>query len=637
MILEMERIRIVGPRERLPDAVALLQETGAVHVESAEEDIARIRDTLPTARRLIPDPEARQRLERHETLLGQVRALLLLLPPLPAGLSPDLPLLVLPPGDDDLALAPISRKIASLTTRVQALIRKRKAHEDELSLFARYEKVLRVLAPLISDVAGCSDLECTGIAVQSGEREAMAALEEALSNRTGGHYEIFWREVDRETTAGLLVFPRDKGSAAKGLLWERNIGEIRLPPSVADKPLGQALGIIRGKQASLPARIARIDAELSALARRWSAPLSECRRRLESRVSRFRVSEEFFESRNTFILCGWLPRTESAPLREAFAKSFGELVVLERLPVAKEDEEQAPVALRNNTLVRPFERLTRALPLPRYGTIDPTPLMAVFFPLFYGAIIGDIGHGLLILAGALAVRTRYAANPMVRDFATIFCWAALSTILWGFAYGEFFGDLGERFGLHPLLFDRMKNFLANMGFAMAIGALHVLLGIALGIATAIRRGARQELVTKSIGLVMVLSFIASGIGAAGFLPRQVMWAGVGLIALCIPALILTSSQAAVMEFHNLVNILSYLRIMGIGVATVSLSVAANKLAVVAGTPLVGIPAAAALHAVNIAFGVFSPAIQSLRLHYVEFFENFFVGGGRPYVPFRAAS
>ena len=125
----------------------------------------------------------------------------------------------------------------------------------------------------------------------------------------------------------------------------------------------------------------------------------------------------------------------------------------------------------------------------------------------------------------------------------------------------------------------------------------------------------------------------SGIGAAGILPRQVAWAGVGVIALCIPALILTSSQAAVMEFHNLVNILSYLRIMGIGVATVSLSVAANKLAVIAGTPLVGIPAAAALHAVNIAFGVFSPAIQSLRLHYVEFFEKFYEEGGVPYRPF----
>jgi V/A-type H+-transporting ATPase subunit I len=637
MILEMERIRIVGPRERLPDAIALLQETGAVHVESAEEDIARIRDTLPSARRLVPEPDARQRLERNETLLEQIRALLLLLPPVPGDAAAAAALLELPPGDDALALAPISRKVASLAARVQSLIRKRKGHEDELSLFARYEKVLRVLSPLIADLAESTDLECTGIAVRSGEREAMAALEEALAGRTGGHYEIFWREVDRETTAGLLVFPRDKGAAAKGLLWERNIGEIRLPPSVAGKPLGQALGIIRRKRQALPSLIGRIDAELATLARRWSAPLADCRRRLESRVSRFRVSEEFFESRNAFILCGWLPKAEAAPLREAFAKSFGGLVVLERLAVSREDEEQAPVALRNGPLVRPFERLTRALPLPRYGTIDPTPLMAVFFPLFYGAIIGDIGHGVLILAGALAVRKRYAANPAVVDFATIFCWAALSTILWGFAYGEFFGDLGERFGLHPLLFDRMENFLANMGFALAIGACHVVLGIALGIATAIRRGARHELVAKSIGLAMVLSFIAAGLGVAGFLPRQAVWAGGALVALSLPALILTSSHAAVMEFHNLVNIMSYLRIMGIGVATVSLSVAANKLAVIAGTPWAGIPAAAALHAVNIAFGVFSPAIQSLRLHYVEFFENFFVGGGRPYVPFRTAT
>lgn len=639
MILEMARIRIVGPKELLPSATALLQETGDVHVDPEEAGISRIRDALPTARRLVPDPAARQRLARLDTLLDQIRKLLLLLPPAAPGdaAATAVPPIDLPPGDDAPSLEPLSRRLASLSARVEAILRKRRIHEDELSLFARYEKVLGVLSPLIAGVRESRDLECTGIAVQAGERDALAALEEALSRLTGGHYELFWRDVDRETVAGLLVFPREKGAEAKALLWERNIGELRLPASVADKPLGEALGIIRRKQAALPGKVARIDAELSALSRRWRDPLSVCRRRVEDRASRIRVSGDFFESRETFILCGWIPRGRLAPLRDAFASAFGTLAVVQDLPFAKAEEGQVPVALRNGPLVRPFERLIRALPLPRYGTIDPTPLMAVFFPLFYGAIIGDVGYGIVLLAGALAVRLRYASNPVVRDFATIFLWAALSATAWGFGYGELFGDLGEPFGLRPLFFDRMEDFVANMAFALGIGAAHVLLGICLGIATALRRGDRREIAGKSIGLVIALSAIALALSAAGVLPPRAAWIGGAILVLSLPALLVSSSGAAVMEFHNLVNILSYLRIMGIGVASVSLAFAANRLVALAGNPVAGVLAAAALHAVNIAFGVFSPAIQSLRLHYVEFFENFFVGGGRPYLPFRTTS
>ena len=89
-----------------------------------------------------------------------------------------------------------------------------------------------------------------------------------------------------------------------------------------------------------------------------------------------------------------------------------------------------------------------------------------------------------------------------------------------------------------------------------------------------------------------------------------------------------------MEIHNLVNILSYLRLMGIGVASVALAFAANKLGSLAGNVVLGILIGSILHALNLIFGIFSPTIQSLRLHYVEFFENFFQGGGLEYKPFK---
>jgi len=99
-------------------------------------------------------------------------------------------------------------------------------------------------------------------------------------------------------------------------------------------------------------------------------------------------------------------------------------------------------------------------------------------------------------------------------------------------------------------------------------------------------------------------------------------------------MVLGGGAGAAMEAHNLLNIFSYLRITGIGVASVSLAYTANRLVPLIGIPALGILAALTLHAINLAFCVLSPTIQSIRLHYVEFFENFFIGGGRAYQPFR---
>jgi V/A-type H+-transporting ATPase subunit I len=342
----------------------------------------------------------------------------------------------------------------------------------------------------------------------------------------------------------------------------------------------------------------------------------------------------FYETHATFLFHGWVPESELARLEKAIAEAFGDLVIVERLSIERSEKEGVPVVLRNRPAVRPFEIFTRVLPLPRYGTIDPTPLVAIFFPLFYGAIIGDIGYGLLLLAIARVARWRYGRNPVVADATAIFSWAALATVAWGFAYGELFGDLGERLGLRPLLFGRMGDFRTILLFGVGIGVAHIFLGIGLGIYTAIRRGRPGEMVSKAAGLALLLAVAAAIAGGAGWAPRVALHIGLAGILASLLAMILSGGAGAVMEVHNLVNILSYLRITGIGVASVSLAFTANRLVTLVENPVLGILAGLTLHTINLAFCVLSPTIQAIRLHYVEFFENFFIGGGRAYKPFR---
>ena len=634
MIAPMAKIRVLGPSSRLSAVIALFQEIGAIHIESAPTDIRRLQSDIPVIRRHVLDPAAQQTRATLETALEKVRQLLLVLPSIPQGSEgggirdfvPE------PSGADPLKA--VNVHLDTLSARAASLVADLKRHQDEQSLFSRYDTVLKVLAPLIGMVRESHELECTGLILSSKEAAVATLLEDALSLLTDGRFEILYREVDKDTLAALLIFPVEKAAEARALLWEKNIGELRLPASVAEKPLPEALEIIARRQAELPPAIREIEASLAGMSREWRGTLLGLRRWLGNRIERIRASGSFYETHATFLFHGWVPESELARLGKAIAEAFGDLVIVERLPIEKAEKECVPVVLRNRPAVRPFEIFTRVLPLPRYGTIDPTPLVAFFFPLFYGIIIGDIGYGLLLLAIARLVRWRYGRNPLVADATAVFSWAALSAVAWGFAYGELFGDLGERLGLRPLLFGRMGDFRNILLFAVGIGVLHVFLGVGLGIYTAVRRGRPGEVVSKAAGVAFLAAVAAAIAGGAGWAPRIALYIGLAGIPVSLLVMVLGGGAGATMEAHNLLNIFSYLRITGIGVASVSLAYTANRLVPLIGIPALGILAALTLHAINLAFCVLSPTIQAIRLHYVEFFENFFIGGGRAYQPFR---
>jgi V/A-type H+/Na+-transporting ATPase subunit I len=630
MIVKMTKIRIMGPKGLLPVVTDLLHGLGTVHIESREPDVQKIDEIL--LRRMSIEVPTLKNKEALETLLENVKKVLLLLPePAEASLHPGAGV---PRGVMEPILKDTGPKVEALADRVERLVGKKKVHTDELSILERYEKILQVLSPLISQVQESRDLDYLGIAIRIKEKEVIPLLEQAMTRITQNQYEIFYATVDAEVLAALLVFPKEQDAAVKSLLWEENIGELRLPISITNKPLGEAFKIILHKRRELPLRIQAVDRELNALAGRWYGSLVGLRAWLENKVSEILISASFYETKMTFVIYGWVPTREIEGLRRVWADRFSGRVVIDAVPVTEREEERIPVFLKNPRLLQPFEQFTKILPLPKYGTVDPTPYVAAFFPLFFGMIIGDIGYGLFLLIAALIVRRRYRDRPLIRDFTYIFILASVSSILWGVLYGEFFGDLGERMGLHPILMNRMENFLQYLFLALAFGVVHILLGIGLGLYTALKQGRRREIIMKLAGLVLVLGFLVTAAGIIGFLPRWAITSGGLMIMGSIPMMIIGGGRTAAMEIHNLVNILSYLRLMGIGVASVALAFAANKLGGLVGNVALGILIASLLHALNLVFGIFSPTIQSLRLHYVEFFENFYQGGGREYKPFK---
>jgi V/A-type H+-transporting ATPase subunit I len=281
------------------------------------------------------------------------------------------------------------------------------------------------------------------------------------------------------------------------------------------------------------------------------------------------------------------------------------------------------------------------LALPRYGHIDPTRLMALFLPIFFGMILGDVGYGLLLLLIAFFLRRKFRRG-VGHDVLTVLTIGAAWSIVFGFLYGEAFGSIGERWGMHPLLFDRAssEDIAGLLGMSLLVGAVHITIGLILGVWEAIKDNSRSHLLERGgmlIGLVGLFLMIG---GVTKFLPTGFMTPAIAGVIIGIVLMGASLGWLGILmgpiEFIGLIgNILSYLRIAAIGLASVYLAKVANDVAGMAGNFIVGLIIALLIHSLNLVLGAFSPTIHSLRLHYVEFFRKFYEGGGRSYEPYRS--
>lgn len=625
----MSKIEVIGPRDRL---IAVLDTIRETHTLQIDPDIQQRMRGGGEARLEPLAPDARSIAERlvYEDLAARIDRLLALLPPTPA---------VAAHPHDAAALHTVARLTDTHLATCRDRARRREEVRAELGALRRTQQILSTIDALAPKGEAAAGLDVVAIAVPDATGIDQLT-KHAAKLRLGSDVKVA-RAADG-TYIGLLSTERSMAAALRESLRTEQIPQAAVPSYLEGLPLAQQLVAVGGRIDAAESQLREIDRELSDFALKWHGVYDRTRRWLQQRLAVMTATALIYGTDNCFVVFGWLPSADLPRLGQALKAKFGDAVVVSEKQILETDLESVPVMVHNPRYLQPFELFTRLLPLPRYTSIDPTPFIAIFFPIFFGIILGDAGYGAVLLAVALALmRARPALSevegrpPLRRQIGQILAVCAIYTAMFGALYGEYFGEAGAHWlGVEPWI-DRRESFLPMLYFAIGVGSAHVVVGLILGILVAMKGRRPREAVTRLLtvlALFTILGLVATLVAPVGALLRMPL-----LIALAVvsPLLLIVGGLLAPFELvRHLGNIISYARLMAVGLASVLLAYVANSLAGAAGSAWVGITAAVLLHGFNIVLGVFAPTVHALRLHYVEFFSKFFETGGRPYRPLK---
>ncbi len=459
-------------------------------------------------------------------------------------------------------------------------------------------------------------------------------IEEACSGAQGvvqGQLHSFSKD---ELSPVEISVPSLCGPLVRQILLDAGASEWIPPRGCVGSDYPDSIRLIQESLEKNSQRLQSFDESLRRTQENWGPKQKAFFFLIERKLEQLQVAEQCERIGEALVINGWLPQVFAEELREFLSARFGEAVVLLAHPPEVEEYSGVPILLRHNGFFKPFELFLKLVRPPCYGTTDPTVMIGLFFPLFSGCIVGDGGYGLIMLLLTWQLRRR-CSSALLRDGAFILMTVAAWSLLWGCAFGEFFGDFGHRvFHFTPLWVERSHVVMPVLLFTVALGLGHILIGLMLGIVQGFRGRHKRHAVEKLGNVMVILAMVSALMTARQYLPQGAL---PGSLAAGVLGLILLMAGGGigglVESMSTFGSILSYVRIGAIGLSSAILAVAASKFIDVLGISFLGLFMALSIHLLNFVLAFGESSLHSARLHYVEFMGKFYDGKGVPYKPF----
>ena len=401
-----------------------------------------------------------------------------------------------------------------------------------------------------------------------------------------------------------------------------------------DKALAENLAALEKERQEIEQRIAGLGGKREALL--------EASDRAAITLRREEAKSRLVGTDKVFLLEGWLPADHCAALEKALEPFT---CAIETREPTEDEYPQVPVQLKNNKLTRPLNMVTEMYSLPAYGTLDPNPLMAPFFILFYGIMMADMGYGLLMMIASVIISKKYRPKGMSGELFSLLGLCGISTFIMGALTGGFFGDFltqlvaivspGTVFAL-PKLFDPLDDLTMILIGSMALGMVQIVTGMAISLIEKCKRKKFLDAFFEEITWWIVfigIALLALGKGAA------VLYVGCALVLLG-PIVQGKGWGKLTGVFGSLYNhvtgyfgdILSYTRLMALMLAGSVIAQVFNMLAAMPGNVIAFIIISMLGNAMNFGLNLLGCYVHDLRLQCLEFFNKFYVDGGKPFRP-----
>ena len=370
--------------------------------------------------------------------------------------------------------------------------------------------------------------------------------------------------------------------------------------------------------------------------------------RVSTKIALAEADEKLYGTASTVVMEGWIPEEKEQELIKVF-DGFG--CAYETLTPTEEEYPEVPVKLKNNKVTNGLNMVTEMYSLPAYGSLDPNPLMAPFFILFYGLMMADMGYGLLMVIAALVAMKKIKPRKGSLSFCQLLLWGGISTFVCGALTGGFFGDalvkigqiLGKPagWGELPALFSPMTDSMMVLIGAMVLGLVHLNTGMVINFVKKTKRGQLADAIWEEgalwVTLVGIILFVLK-IGNVSGVPVVLV---IGLLMVFYGGSRSAKGLGKLLSiFTTLYNtatgwfgdILSYSRIMALMLAGSVIATVFNTIGAIANSFWLFIPVFLIGHALNFALNLLGCYVHDLRLQCLEYFGKFYEDGGRPFKP-----